>query len=76
MKDGLRSRLRSSVNFFRRLSEDLGTVCLGAAAIFLVRAFPSSCGECSDLDWRLVIASTIFLVMGLVLRYIPKSESD
>ena len=45
MKDRLRYGMRTTLNFLRQISDDLGTVCLGAAAIFLVRAFPASnCG--------------------------------
>ena len=75
MKSRLRNVIRRVVNFARQLSDDFGTVCLGAAAIFLVRAFPSSCGECSDLDVRMIIASGFFLVLGLVLRYVSKTDS-
>ena len=42
MRDRLRYGMRTTLNFLRRISDDLGTVCLGAAAIFLVRAFPAS----------------------------------
>lgn len=67
--------VRQAVNFLRRLSDDLGTVFLGASAIFLVRAFPSSCGTCPEVDWRMVFASGLFLSFGLVLRYASKAES-
>ena len=77
----MRSMVTSSIalilNFIRLISADLGTVCLGAAAIFLVRAFPTSvCSECQDLDLRMILASGFFLALGLVLRYVAEADVD
>ena len=57
---------------------DLGTVFLGAAAIFLVRAFPSPApGQPSALfDERMAIACGALLTLGLLLRYAAKTNSD
>ena len=77
MRDRLRYGMRTTLNFLRRTSDDLGTVCLGAAAIFLVRAFPASvCDKCQELDEWMVFASGVFLALGLVLRYVSKAESE
>lgn len=45
---------------------DVGTASLGAAAIFLVRVFPSSNPE--ELDLWMMIPVTFFGMVGVVLR--------
>ena len=47
---------------------DLGTICLGAAAIFFTRAFPSSGFD--DFSLGMMVASTIMAVVGIALRYL------
>ena len=77
MRNRLIRYIAPVLNFIRRISGDLGTVCLGAAAIFLVRAFPTSvCSECQDLDLRMILASGFFLALGLVLRYVAEADAD
>ena len=77
MKDRLRNTVQSALGFLRWVSGDLGTVFLGAAAIFLVRAFPASvCDECQELDHRMLLASGFFLALGMVFRYVHKAYSE
>lgn len=45
---------------------DIGTAALGAAAIFLVRAIPSS--NISEWDLWMIMPVTIFGIGGLILR--------
>ena len=52
---------------------DIGTVFLGAAAIFLARAFPTS--AVYDFDIWMTIASVMFCVIGLFLRYLSRRLS-
>ena len=77
MKNDLRNSARSALGFFVWVSGDLGTVFLGAVAIFLVRVFPASvCDECQDLDGRMVLASGFFLALGMVFRYVHKAYCE
>ena len=48
------------------VSNDLGYVSLGAAAIFLARAFPSS--AIYDFDIWMFLNSMFFCAVGLLLR--------
>ena len=74
MKERLRDIVQSALGFLRWVSGDLGTVFLGAAAIFLVRAFPASvCDECQELDGRMLLACGFFLALGMVFRYVHKT---
>ena len=50
---------------------DFGTVLLGAAAIFLTRAFPKS--DFSSFDSGMLIASALCCFGGLMLRFIARS---
>lgn len=77
MNGQLRNIAQSALGFLRWVSGDLGTVFLGAAAIFLVRAFPASvCDECQELDERMLLASGFFLALGMVFRYVHKTYSE
>lgn len=77
MRDKLRNLVVHAVNFSQQIGDDLGTVCLGASAIFLVRAFPVSvCDQCQEFDLRMIAASGFFLALGLVIRYVSKSGSN
>ena len=79
MKNNLRNSARSALRFLVWVSGDLGTVFLGAAAIFLVRVFPASvCDECQDIDARMILACGFFLALGMVFRYVHKAyyEND
>jgi hypothetical protein len=61
----------------QQIGNDLGTVFLGAAAIFLVRAFPASnCGNCNEFDIVGVVASGGFFVVGMVMRILSKPSVE
>ena len=49
---------------------DFGTVLLGAAAIFLTRAFPKS--DFSSFDPGMLIASALCCFVGLMLRFMAR----
>ncbi len=49
---------------------DFGTVFLGAAAIFLTRAFPAA--SLSDFDLGMLITSVACCLVGLVLRFLAR----
>ena len=59
------------------MSNDLGTVLLGASAIFIVRAFPASnCGDCNEFDFVSLAASGVFFVVGIVIRLLSKPHDE
>ena len=70
---GLSEWLQNRSAILRGLLGDVGNICLGAAAIFLTRAFPSSVPD--DFSVGMLLASTAFAFLGLVLRFLSKSES-
>lgn len=49
---------------------DIGTASLGAAAVFFVRAFPSSNPD--EWDLLMLIPSTVLGLSGLILRRLFK----
>ena len=51
--------------------QDLGTVSLGTAAIFLTRAFPTS--DFGDFDWAMLLVSAAMVFTGMGLRYLSKA---
>ena len=76
MNNRLRDIPRAALRFLLEIIDDLGTVCLGAAAILLVRVFPASvCQQCQEIDLRMLTASGFFMILGLVLRYVHKARS-
>ena len=77
MKTDNKSWLSKALGPLQQIGTDLGTVFLGAAAIFLVRAFPASnCGHCDEFDFVAVVASGGFFVVGMTLRLISKSPNE
>ena len=73
-QNGWRSRARSAV---QGMSTDLGTVLLGASAIFIVRAFPASnCGACDEFDFVSLVASGVFFTVGIVIRLLSKPREE
>lgn len=50
---------------------DLGTVWLGAAAIFLTRAFPSD-APLGDFNLGMLIASLVCCAVGMTLRMLAR----
>lgn len=46
--------------------QDLGAICIGTAAVFLTRAFPSASIE--DFGWVMLSASAAFAIVGIALR--------
>ena len=58
--------LRGLLNWLRPVLPDLGTVCLGIAAILVARAVPSS--SLRDFDVVLIVIGVGFAFVGLVLR--------
>lgn len=77
MKSSDRNWRRRLLGPLQQIGTDLGTVFLGAAAIFLVRAFPASnCSLCDEFDTIAVVASGGFFVVGMALRLISKSPDE
>ena len=77
MKTDNKNWLSKALGPLQQIGTDLGTVFLGAAAIFLVRAFPASnCGQCDEFDLIAVVASGGFLVIGMALRLLGKSPGE
>ena len=69
--------MRQALGFAKTAGKDLGTVCLGAAAILLSRVFPSFvCSECTDYDLAMLIASVGFLSVGMVMRYLAQDDDN
>ena len=50
--------------------QDFGTFSIGAAAIFLTRAFPSSSSD--EFSAGMVYASVAFAIAGIALRLLSK----
>ena len=46
--------------------QDLGAICIGTAAVFLTRAFPSA--RIEDFGWVMLSASAAFAIIGIGLR--------
>lgn len=67
----LLARIRSRWSEIRgAVLQDLGTVSLGAAAIFLTRVFPSSSTD--DFSIGMMVASIGFAGVGITLRVVSK----
>ena len=49
---------------------DLGAICIGTAAVFLTRSFPSSSIE--DFGLVMLMASAAFAAVGIILRVLAK----
>lgn len=60
-----------SLDWVRPSFPDIGTASLGAAAIFLVRAIPSS--NPGEWDLWMMIPVTFFGIAGLILRRLGKT---
>ena len=63
--------LKGKSNLLKPALQDLGTICLGAAAIFLTRAFPAS----GDFSFDMMFASTVLAVAGIVLRFLSSIQN-
>ena len=66
------------MNFLRRAApllspvfQDLGTVSLGTAAIFLTRTFPTP--QFSDFESTMMLATFFFALMGLLFRLVARA---
>ncbi len=76
MKDWLKNTSRAVWASVVWAAGELTVFFLGAAAIFLVGAFPGSvCGECTEWDWGKLIASGFFVGLGMWSRWLHQTFS-
>lgn len=66
MSNGSNARWRGFLNRLGRVSNDLGTVCLGVAVVFFTRSFHDPYFQ--NIDFWMLIASVMFCLSGLMLR--------
>lgn len=67
----LRSKLRDRWPDMRvSMMQDVGTMSLGTAAVFLTRAFPTT--PKMDFSMDMLMVSTAFAAVGLFLRVLAK----